>query len=363
MSDNACPYDRPPARFSDDGKLEVRASALGQCRRRLWYAATEQPITNPTTPDTQLIFDAGNALEPVVIRAMQRAGWMVSPIDREVPAAVAVALGDNLVITGHPDATGLPPSEGAPTVESFLFDEAPSPLGDELVIEVKTRGPEAFRRWRTLGAERSHPESVAQAACYSLGLFGECRDVVIATLDTGARRWDHEVIPAARAERAWNDDCLRLSALADHYEACGPDPEALPERDFEACDWQCRTCPYLNACQPGEAAEASDERDLDPPEPVTDKTAQAALLDYEQAQARLKSLEADKRTALQTLRHWLQRKGATRARLEGAAKTRTVGMVASRRYAVDYKRLNALLDPETRAEVVTESSSEYLRVG
>ncbi|MCY3785819.1 MAG: hypothetical protein OXG47_03730, partial [bacterium] len=44
------------------------------------------------------------------------------------------------------------------------------------------RGPEAFKRWRTLGAERSHPESVAQAACYSLGLYGECRDVVIATL-------------------------------------------------------------------------------------------------------------------------------------------------------------------------------------
>ena len=37
-------------------------------------------------------------------------------------------------------------------------------------------------------------------------------------------------------------------------------------------------------------------------------------------------------------------------------------MVASRRYTVNHKRLNALLDPETRAEVVTEQTSEYIRV-
>ena len=64
--------------------------------------------------------------------------------------------GAGLVVSGHPDATG--------AIELF---------GDERVIEVKTRGPEAFKHWRTLGAERSHPESVAQAACYSLGLYGE----------------------------------------------------------------------------------------------------------------------------------------------------------------------------------------------
>ena len=34
----------------------------------------------------------------------------------------------------------------------------------------------------------------------------------------------------------------------------------------------------------------------------------------------------------------------------------------SRRYSVDYRRLNNLLDPDVRAEIVTESESEYLRV-
>ncbi len=357
-------YSRPSARFRD-GVLDIRASALGQCRRALWYTATEQPVTNPPEPDSLTLLEAGNALEPVVVRAMQRDGWSVSAADRNEPPSVTVEVSDRLTVTGHPDATGfLPPEGGAvAAVEQFLFgaDGSGEP-GDELVIEVKTRGPEAFKRWRTLGAERSHPESVAQAACYSLGLYGEVRDIAIATLDTGARRWDYEVIPAERAERAWDQACHRLSALADHHEACASDSASLPERDFAASDWQCQRCPYLNLCQPGEAAGEANEANAEPAEPVSDEAAQTALRDYEQAQREIKAHESDKRTALKTLQHWLQGKGEAKARLEGSAKTRTVGMVSSRRYAVDHQRLNALLDPEQRAEIVTEQVSEYVRV-
>ena len=338
-------YDRPAARFTNNGGLDVRASALGQCRRALWYAATGQPQTNPMTDETRLMLEAGQALEPVVVRAMQRRFWTVSPSDPEDPWRVEVEAGAGLVVSGHPDATG--------AIELF---------GDERVIEVKTRGPEAFKHWRTLGAERSHPESVAQAACYSLGLYGEVRDVVIATLDTGSRQWDYEVVPAARAERAWDAACRRLSALAEHHEACGPDPEALPERDFTASDWQCRRCPHLNLCQPGEAANEAEGAEQDEAEPVSDETAKAALRDYEQAQSQIKASDQDKRAALKTLQEWLETKGESKARLDGSAKTRTVGMVASRRYAVDHQRLNALLDPEQRAEIVTEQVSEYVRV-
>ena len=53
-----------------------------------------------------------------------------------------------------------------------------------------------------MGAEWSHPASVAQAAFYTLGAFGDVRDTVIATMDTGSRTWDYEVIPADRVERA-----------------------------------------------------------------------------------------------------------------------------------------------------------------
>ena len=281
-------YNRPAARLDSEGRLNVRASALGQCRRALWYAATEQPVTNPTRPESMTLLEAGNALEPVVVRAMQRAGWSVMPADREDPQSVSVEAGPRLTVTGHPDATGFLPADGgvAAAVEQFLFGEdEPVDAGSELVIEVKTRGPEAFKRWQTLGAERSHPDSVAQAACYSLGLFGEVRDVVIATLDTGSRQWDYEVIPAQRVEQSWQRACRRLDTLAEHYEACGPDPDALPERDFEGADWQCRSCPYLNVCQPGSAdAGEPDEPEVETPDSVSDDDAQAALHEYERVQ-------------------------------------------------------------------------------
>ncbi len=357
------PYNRPMARFTDDLKLEVRASALGRCRRELWYAATEQPITNPTSSESLTVMESGNALEPVVVRAMQRAGWMIHPIDRDAPTAVTVPLSDNLVISGHPDATGFLPTTNVPAIDSFLFDDDPPIDSDEFVIEVKTRGPEAFKRWQTLGAERSHPDSVAQAACYSLGLFGECRDIVIATLDTGSRSWDHEVIPAERVERAWNRAGGWLGSLADHLDANGPDSDILPERDFEATDWHCRSCPYLNVCQPElPASERVAESINEPFDPVSDEDAQLALWRYEELSELIKSLNTDKRESLATLEGWLQTQVVPKSLLDGRDKPRTVGMVTSKRYKVDHKKLNVLLDPEQRAEVVTESSSEYLRV-
>ena len=251
-------YSRPNARFDGDGQLEIRASAAGNCRRALWYDATGHEVTNPKTEETLTVLEAGNALEPVVLRAMERAGWEVTPADPQDPQQVSVQVGPNMVVTGHPDATGVMP----------LF-------GGEAVVEVKTRGPEAFKRWRTLGAERSHPASVAQAAFYTLGTFGELRDAVIATMDTGSRQWDYEVIPAERVGQALERASEWLGQLGAHLVQSGPDPDALPERDYSVTDWQCKSCPFLNVCLPGTAAEAEGEpepaEDAEPKEPVTDE--------------------------------------------------------------------------------------------
>ena len=199
-----------------------------------------------------------------------------------------------------------------------------------------------------------------QAACYTYGTFDQARDVVIATLNTGDRTWDYEVIPAVRVERAFEQACARLGELAAHHVINGPDPEVLPERDFSAEDWQCKRCPFLNACLPGNAE--SEEPEAGTHGPVSDEEARAALLEYENSQEMLKAIEEDKQWALGMLRAWLRQRGEDKARLPGGKKTRTVGMVKSTRYNVDHKRLNALLDPETRATIVTENVSRYLRV-
>ena len=358
-TDRAEVFSRPAARFDDDGNIEVRASSALGCRRSLWYSATGYQPTNPPSEESLTAMEAGNALEPVVVRAMERAGWKVHPADPHDPRQVAVRIGPNLLVTGHPDGTArmpLPEGEGPP--QPFLFeDEPPAPVyGDEMVVEIKTRGPEAFRRWRTLGAERSHPASVAQAAFYTLGHYGDLRDVVIATMDTGGRTWDYEVIPAARLEKALQDACAWLGDLAAHHVQNGPDPDALPDRDFSSSSWQCRSCPFLDICLPG-MADATEETEIEEEE-VSDDEARDAVAAYAEAQDSIKEPEKAKRGALDTLKAWMRRQGDTKATVNG----KTVSLVQSTRYSVNYRKLNEALDPETRAGIVTESESEYVRV-
>ncbi|MCY3646788.1 MAG: hypothetical protein OXH07_07430 [Chloroflexi bacterium] len=332
-------YDRPSASFDCEGHLEVRASAAMSCRRALWYAATGH---EPAPPDDAAltVLETGRALEPVVLHAMQRAGWEVTPADATRPTGVVLQLTPMVKVTGHPDATGTPP----------LF-------GEGGVIEVKTRGPSAFKRWQTLGAERSHPDSVAQAALYTYGLFGEARDAVIAVMDTGDRAWDHEVIPAERVERALERTREWLTPLGAHHATHGANPAALPERDFEAGSWRCNSCPFLATCLPGDAAESTATPQTGEPE-VTDEEARAAVSSYVVAREALREPEGAKRQALDTLKAWMRQRGSAKAELAD----HTVSLVRSTRYAVNHKKLNALLDAETRREIVTEQTTESVRV-
>ena len=360
-TDRAEVFSRPAARFDDDGNIHVRASAALGCRRALWYAATGYQPTNPPSEDSLTAMEAGNALEPVMVKAMERAGWKVDPADPLNPQPVAVRVGPNMVVTGHPDGTVQMPHDGdnteTDTLQMFLFEgeqDAPA-YGKEMTVEIKTRGPDAYKRWRTLGAERSHPASVAQAAFYTFGQFGQMRDAVIATMDTGSRTWDYEVIPAVRLERALQDACEWLGEVAAHHVLNGPDPDALPERDFSARSWQCRSCPFLDVCLPGSAEEV-EETQVE--EEVSDEEARDAVSAYTEAQNAIKEPEKAKRTALKTLKAWMRRYGDSKATVGG----RTVSVVTSKRYNVNYRKLNAVLDPVTRANIVTESESEYVRV-
>ncbi len=356
--DRAEVFSRPAARFDADGNIEVRASGALGCRRALWYSATGYEPTNPPTDDSLTAMEAGNALEPVVVRAMERAGWRVDAADPQDPRQVAVRVGPTMLVTGHPDGTVRMPLSEEEAPQMFLFEGEPeAPVYEApMVVEIKTRGPEAFRRWQALGAERSHPASVAQAAFYSLGTYGYLRDIVIATMDTGNRTWDWERIPADRLEKALLDACEWLGELAAHHVRNGPDPDALPERDFTANTWQCRSCRFLDICLPG-MAEATEETDDDGKE-VTDQEAQDAVAAYAEAQESIREPEKAKRAALDTLKAWMRRQGDARATVNG----KTVSLVRTTRYSVNHRRLNEALDPETRAEIVTESESEYVRV-
>ena len=339
MQDKERAFSRPAARIDGRGGLEVRASAAMGCRRALWYAATGHTATNEPTDDAVTVMEAGRALEPVVLGAMQRAGWEISPNDPADPERVSVKLAPNLVVSGHPDATGRMPVFG----------------GEEAIVEVKTRGPAAFKRWQAMGAEISHPDSVAQAAVYTYCKFGDGRHVVIATMDTGSRDWDYEVIPAPRVAHALEKTRAWMAPLAEHLAAIGPDPDALPERDFNAGSWRCNGCPFLAVCQPGEAE--SDARPT-PESEVTEEEARAAVASYAEAQEAMREPNRAKRAALETLKDWMRGRPNGKEAIGG----RAVSLVRTTRFAVNHRRLNSLLDPETRAEVVSETTSEHVRV-
>ncbi len=339
MQDKVGAFSRPPARIDDGGGLEVRASAAMGCRRALWYAATGHRATNEPTDESVTVMEAGRALEPVVLRAMQRAGWEIIPNDPANPERVTVRLAPNLVVSGHPDATGRMPVFG----------------GEEAIVEVKTRGPAAFKRWQAMGAEISHPDSVAQAAVYSHGKFGMARDVVISTLDTGSRAWDYEMIPAPRVTTALEKTRAWLDPLARHLAAVGPDPDALPERDFAAGSWRCNACPFLAVCQPEEAdPESQAAKEVE----VTEDEARAAIDAYTEAQEAIREPDRVKRAALETLKSWMRARANGKESIGG----RTVSLVRTTRFSINHRRLSALLDPETRAEIISEKASEHVRV-
>ena len=91
---------------------------------------------------------------------------------------------------------------------------------------------------------------------------------------------------------------------------------------------------------------------------MSDEEARDAVAAYAEAQESIKEPEKAKRTALDTLKAWMRRQGDSKATVGD----RTVTLVSSTRYSVNHRRLNELLDPEVRADVVTESESEYVRV-
>ena len=176
--DRAEVFSRPAAQFDDDGNMEVRASSALGCRRALWYAATGYEPTNPPSEDSLTAMDAGNALEPVVVRAMERAGWKVDAPDPQDPKQVAVRIGPSLMVTGHPDGTVRMPVEGgeAAAPQLFLFDEEPEAPASATRWSSRSRRGDRRRsaaggRWeRSAATRRRWPRppstrSVSSATC------------------------------------------------------------------------------------------------------------------------------------------------------------------------------------------------------
>ena len=74
---------------------------------------------------------------------------------------------------------------------------------------------------------------------------------------------------------------------------------------------------------------------------MSDQEAREAVAAYAEAQEAIKEPEKVKRSALDTLKAWMRRQGDSKATVNG----RTVSLVRSTRYSVNYRKLNEALDP------------------
>ena len=338
-------YDRPAIRWGDEGEVAefvVRASAAGgSCRRELGYILAATEPTDEVAESTRLLFETGRVLENVVLDSMERSGWDIQRIDSENPTPAAVTLVDGrMVVEGYPDAFG---TRG-------LFDDQMK------VIEVKTRAASAYKRWEKIGTVRSHPEAVSQGAVYTLGIFGEYRPLVIASMNTDERRWSTEVIRPDSLENALNRADDRMRELARTVDA-----RQIPAPDFEQDYWKCNGCVFRTLCSETreDAVDRKDESDEAAPEQtVTYEEFQQALRDYETAH----ELGKPKKTAQDTMRSYLSQNNLDLVEAEGGEKTRKVKITASKSTSVNHKKLRLLLSDEAYAEVVTETSTRSLRV-
>ena len=93
------------------------------------------------------MLEAGNALEPVVLRAMERAGWEIAPADPHDPKPVSVQIAPNLKATGHPDANG-----------------GHAPVRRRGGHRGQDQGAWGLQALADPGGGASHPDSVAHAA-------------------------------------------------------------------------------------------------------------------------------------------------------------------------------------------------------
>ena len=95
---------------------------------------------------------------------------------------------------------------------------------------------------------------------------------------------------------------------------------------------------------------------------VSEDEARQALAAYESAVEARDQADQARRRALDTLGAWLRKRGLENAVLSGPNKERRVKIMRRTSRSVDYEKLEALLEPEARAEIITERELEFVRV-
>ena len=315
--------------------VELRISGVWECMRRLSYESKEVEPTDEIPMRNRRMMGMGNYLEPMVKEFMREDGWEFVSENTvvEIPHG-------RIILTGHPDGV----------VSHPLLTS-----GMAAIVEIKTRESGLAQFAWDFGVERSHPETVAQAALYSVGLFGEVGDVFVTTMARDDGEMRVERIPAERAQIAYENAMKRVAEIGKMAVR-----DEVPEPEFEQGDAKCMSCPFRTKCgnaevpaQPGEGGLTDEEIELE-----LKKWAEANKSAVKSSSPASKS----KKAASDTLKAHMIAAGDYERDMVLNGVTYRMKLSESPGKEIDLEALNELVAPEIREQIVVEKLNRSFRV-
>ena len=203
----------------------MHASKVGfPCDRNLWYSVNGHDEV--ISERSQRIFDVGTSLEPLVIKWLEKDGWLVDynpgSLNAEKKVFIKLPGGESLI--GHPDA--------------FIFKHISSPL---ILIDIKTMNERAFILWKREGTLKKYPQYVDQLHVYAKGLFTTTKIDKLAIVGVNKNNSDMHI-------DFFDYDENRTKEILERTERIVALEDA-PEPGERMQDWCCSYCGYSWLCE------------------------------------------------------------------------------------------------------------------
>ena len=317
-----------------DGRVEVRASALSQCLRKVWYVAMGQVPTDEESSVDKARKRAGQVLGDVVKDFLVDEGFAL----RDAPE-IAILLGRSrdLLVTGNPDCMG------------SHRDHADGAL---CVVVKKTRGGSWVKRVRQEGVERVSVGDAWQAALYAHAIAGRPADVMVVTVSREDYDYDVQVIPAERVAWLYADAIDRAMLLRKAVRE-----ERIPEPELPMGNWMCQRCEFRTVCGNAVVTDEDSVVALDEKE-MAQKVSEWDVADKEGGRQAAKR----KKSASDTIKLHLNAVEQDDVDVDVAGRTFRLKLSKWDEFDVDYEKLHELTTIEQRDAIIRRKPRSRLDI-
>ena len=261
--------------ITSTGPKVLSASQIGfPCLRNLWYRANgyEELIT----PQQELTFEVGKALEPVIVNHLEKMGFYVHYNNKshDDPPDFELEL-EGGFLTGRYDIT-------------FQHKNSPPPL---MLGDIKTMNTAAFSYWKRYGTLKKYPQYADQLTAYWMGLTSRGEQLSETLALIGFDKNNHKIhidyfpLDLKRWERI-KQRCEYVFSLSEP-----------PEPEEDKPHWACSYCGYKHVCEHYNPQKAQETH----PEEITDEEVELAaymLLEARQMKKEAKELENEAKEVL-----------------------------------------------------------------